>query len=188
VSERPRKPAATPTGGIPAIEPEQVAAFAAFRRLAADTDRALCADADWLGRLGDAQAGHHINPSLARRVYEGSKGSIYLVPGGGAICYIAAAASGETVIGTTTTEVAAQAGLGSVRGGRNTARTFVGVLPYGGHDLQIVDRTVGPLALPLSPDDGYWITVADPLDMFWTRRDGTVHHAPAHLFTPRRAP
>jgi hypothetical protein len=116
VSERAWHPPARPGGGISAVEPAQVAAFGAFRRPVGDADRALCADAVWLGRLGDAQAGNDINPSLARRVYAGSEGSVYVVPGAGALCYIAVGADGGTVIGTTTTAVAAKDGLGTCEG------------------------------------------------------------------------
>jgi hypothetical protein len=188
MSERAWKPPARPDGGISAVEPAHIAAFAAFQRPVGDADKALCADADWLGRLGEAQARFDINPSLARRVYAGSQGTVYLVPGAGTLCHISVAANGGMFIGTTLTAAAAKDGLVHVQGGNGPARTLVGVLPAGGHDLRVVDREEGAVAVPLSPDDSYCITVADPVDMFWTRRDGTTHHARPGLFKRRRIP
>jgi hypothetical protein len=65
-----------------------------------------------------------------------------------------------------------------VRSGKDKAPTFVGVLPDGGHAPQIIDRTGRAIAVPLSPDDGYWITVADPVDMIWTRGTGRLTTLP----------
>jgi hypothetical protein len=186
MSERAWKPPARPDGGISAVEPAHIAAFAAFQRRVGDADKALCADAGWLGRLGDAQARFDINPSLARRVYAGPQRTVYLVPGAGTVCYISVAANGAMMIGTTLTTAAAKEGFVQVQSGDGPARTLVGVLPAGGHDLRVVDRAEGAVAVPLSPDDSYCITVADPVDMFWTRREGTTHQARPGLFNQRR--
>jgi hypothetical protein len=115
LSESDRKPPAEPGRGISALESAQIAAFAAFRRPVGDADKAFCADAVALQRLGAAQAGCHINPSLTRSLYAGIEGTIHVVPGA-----------------------------------------------------------------------GNWITVADPVDMFWTRQDRSTHQAPAGLFKPGR--
>jgi hypothetical protein len=77
MSERAWKPPARPDGGISAVEPAHVAAFAAFQRPVGDAGKALCTDPDWLGRLGEAQARFDINPSLARRVYAGPQATAY---------------------------------------------------------------------------------------------------------------
>lgn len=163
-----------------------MAAFAAFRRPVEDADKALRADADWLGRLGEAQARFDINPSLARRVYAGPHGTIYLVPGAGTLCCISVAANGAMSIGVTLTASVAKEGFVHLHGGTGSARTLMGVLPAGGHDLRVVDRTEGAVAVPLSPDESYCITAADPVDMFWTTRDGTTHQARPELFKRRR--
>ncbi len=188
MSDPDRNPPAKTTRGVSALDPCQIAALAAFRRPGRDADKSLCADAVALQHLGGAQAGHDISPSLARRVYAGSEGTVHVVPGAGAVCYIAVGASGETMVGTTTTTLAAADGLGHMRSGNDQVVTLVGVLPDGGHALQIIDGAGRALAVPLSPDDGYWITVADPVDMIWTRRDGTTHHAPTGLFSHPKSP
>ncbi len=188
MGERAWKPPARRDGGIPAVEPEHIAAFAAFQRPVGDFDKALCADADWLGRLGEEQARFDINPSLARRVFAGPQGTIYLVPGAGTLCYIWVAANGATSIGVTLTASAAKEGFVHLHGWTGSARTTVGVLPAGGHGLRVVARTEGAVAVPLSSDDSYCITVADPVDMFWTTRDGRTHQARPDLFKRRRTP
>jgi hypothetical protein len=76
--------------------------------------------------------------------------------------------------------------VGTCDRGRTRHRPLSVSFADGGHAPQIIDRTGRAIAVPLSPDDGYWITVADPVDMIWTRRDGTTHHAPAGLFEPPR--
>jgi hypothetical protein len=186
MSERAWKPPARPDRGISALEPAHIAAFAAFQRPVGHADKGLCTDPEWLGRLGEAQARFDINPSLARRVCAGAHGTVYLVPGAETLCYISVAANGATFIGTTLTAAAAKDGLVHVQGGNGPARTLVGVVPAGGHDLRVVDRADGAVAVPLSPDDSYCITIADPVDMYWTRRDGTTHQSRPGLFKQRR--
>ncbi len=128
--------------------------------------------------LGNAQAGSEANPSLARCVYLGSERRIYLVPGAGAVCCIAIHAGGEAFVGTTTTTLSTRDGHGFVRSGPSRARsepslevTFVGVLPDGGRDLRIVDRSGQASVVPSTPDDGYWITVNERVDMDKARRN-----------------
>jgi hypothetical protein len=41
--------------------------------------------------------------------------------------------------------------------------------------------------VPLSEDDAYWITIAEPIDMFWTRADNTVHQTAFGRFGMHRA-
>jgi hypothetical protein len=153
-------------------DPAQVAAFAAFRRPVVKADHSLTDDPV---TASDLRPG--VDPVLARRVYAGSEGTLDIVPGHGTLTFISIGADDSAVAGQTTTALAARDGLGFVRFMTSHGHTFVGVLPAGGHDLRIVDRGRHESAGPLSADDGYWITVADPIAMRWTRPDGTTFPA-----------
>lgn len=50
--------------------------------------------------------------------------------------------------------------------------TFAGVLPAGARDLRVIDATGTSISVPLSDDDGYWMTVAHPRDMLWKTQEG----------------
>ena len=138
-----------------------------------------------------ARLKHKLNPTLARCVYDGEHRRIYIVPGPGSVCLVSIAEFGETVIGPTTTQAATHSGLGhSISGGwrrdrrtgerRDLPTTFIGVLPTGGHNLRIIDRADREFSVPLTPDDAYWITVADPVDMAWATPDGDDRHPFSH--------
>ncbi len=161
------------------LEDAHRAAFAAFARPVSEADR----------RATAAVVGHSIgptaNPELARRVYEGSEGTIDLVPGRGSIACVVIRPSGESFSGATTIELAVKGGCGYITHTHSPGSpeheelTFVGVLPAGARHLTI--RTFSGSAIPvqLSPDGAYWITTRDVQDLFWTRPDGTVHQ---HVF------
>jgi len=164
---------------LTALEPAHVAAFAPFSRAAEKTDLAVATAPRAAPHLSPS-----LNPRLARRVYAGEQGTIYIVPGPGSLGSVSiAAGTGETVIGHTTTELAALDGLGHV-GGRSGDGpvTFVGVLPAGGHDLRIINRAGRRIAIPLTRDDAYWVTVDDPADMLWTTADGHDRQSPFGRF------
>jgi hypothetical protein len=55
---------------------------------------------------------------------------------------------------------------------------FVGVLLAGARDLRAVDQSGREIAIPLNADDAYWITITDPIDILWTKPDGTTRHTP----------
>ena len=164
--------------GLTALEPAQLAGFAAFSRAAEQTDRGVATAPTAAPHLSPS-----LNPRLARRVYAGEQGSIYVVPGPGSLCSVSiAAGTSETVIGHTTTELAALDGLGHVGRSGDGPVTFVGVLPAGGHDLRIIDRAGRRIAIPLTRDDAYWVTVDDPVDMLWTTADGHDRQTPFGCF------
>jgi hypothetical protein len=117
-----------------------------------------------------------LNPDLARRVYAGEEGTIYIVPAPGSVCLVAVSAGArETMIGLTSTDLAASDGLGNVRATRGGPITFAGVLPAGAHDVRILDEAGRSIAVPLSEDDGYWVSAKDPRDMRWRTGDGRDH-------------
>ncbi len=107
-----------------------------------------------------------LDPSLGRRVYSGSEGNAYVLAGPGSICFIAIGEAFGTIQGETTTALAADGGQGFVNSTRGKPVTFVGVLPAGGHHLQIVDRAGHACAVPLNADDGYWLEISDPVTLF----------------------
>lgn len=161
-------------------EPAQVSAFRAFRR--------PYTEADQVPPIGAAEV---LRPGLdrnsARRVYAGPEGSAFLVPGPGVLCFISFKGGGEeSTAGDTTTELAAQDGMGIVSSGTGEPVTFAGVLPAEAHNLRIIDRSGRTINVAVSDDDGYWITVPDPVDMLWSRPDGTTHQTPFGRFDIKR--
>lgn len=151
------------------LEPAHLVAFTAFRRAQNDADEGLATDDSAASRLDS-----ELNPGLARRVYSGSEGTIYLVPGPGRICCVATSASGETMISTTLTALVGPNPMGYVRGGRGPEVTVMGALPAGGRDLRILQRAGRSVSVPLSEDESYWVTIDDPIAMAWTQADGTT--------------
>jgi hypothetical protein len=152
---------------LAAPEPDHVAAFRAFSRPVDGADRGL-ADSKAAGDLPP-----DLDPRVARCVYDGDEGRIYIVPGPGSVAFVSIRGeAGERTVGHTRTELAAADGLGHVRSSSGGPVTFAGVLPAGARDLRIIDATGRSISVPLSDDDGYWITVARPRDMVWKTRDG----------------
>ena len=163
---------------LTALEPAHMAAFAAFSRAAEQTDREVATAPTAAPHISPS-----LNPRLARRVYAGEQGTIYLVPGPGSVGSVSiAAGTGETVIGHTTTELAVLDGLGHVGRSGDGPVTFVGVLPAGGHDLRIIDRAGRRITIALTRDDAYWVTVDDPVDTLWTMADGHDRQMPFGRF------
>lgn len=150
------------------LEPAHLAAFTAFRRPQNDGEQGLLA-----GDLAGNRLEPELNPVLARRVYSGSEGTIFLVPGPGRVCCVAISASGETVIGTTLTDLAGRDPMGYVGGGPGREVRFRGVLPAGGRDLRILQEAGRSVSVPLTEDESYWVSVDDPIGMSWTEADGT---------------
>lgn len=178
---------------LAALEPAHLAAFRAFSRAFGESDQLAVREPGVVARLvrhkpmPAARLKQKLNPALARCVYEGEHGRIYIVPGPDSVCLVSIAVDTDwTAIGPTTTQAAAQSGLGhqisSWRRDRRTGErrglptTFIGVLPTGGHNLRIIDRADREFEVPLTPDEAYWITVADPVDMAWTTPDGDDRH------------
>src|SRR5271166_6099677 len=105
-----------------------------------------------------------LNPDLARCVYDGEEGRIYIVPGPGSVGFVSVhGETGERTVGQTNTDLAAADGLGHVRSTTGGPVTFAGVLPAGAYDLRIIDATGRSVRVPLSDDGGYWITVPHPV-------------------------
>jgi hypothetical protein len=163
------------------LEPAHLAAFRAFTRPQTDAERRLVAE-----DLGANRLEPGLNPALARRVYSGSEGRIYLVPGPGRVCCVAISTSGETMRGTTLTALASRDPIGYAGGGPGPEVTFKGVLPAGGRDLRVLQRSKHSVAVPLSDDDSYWVTVEDPIALFWMHADGTERSS--RLFTQLDGP
>jgi hypothetical protein len=158
---------------LAALEPSHVNGFNAFVRAGNAADRAVAADPDVASRLSP-----DLNPALGRRVYAGELGRIYIVPGRGSLCYVAIDATGEMVMGHTSTELAVRHGLGHFGSRANHPVRFVGVLPSGAQALRIIDRAGLENRVTLTPDDAYWISVRDPVEMVWTASDGVDQHVP----------
>jgi hypothetical protein len=161
------------------LESDHLAAFTAFRRPQNDAEKDLVAEDLATNRLDP-----ELNPALARRVYSGSEGTIYLVPGPGLICCVAIGRSGEIISGTTLTELVGRNPMGYVGGGLGPGVTFRGVLPAGGRGLRILQRAGRSVSVPLTEDESYWVTVEDPIAMCWTQADGTERRT--EMFGPHR--
>lgn len=162
------------------LEPAHLAAFTAFRRAQNDGEKGLVAE-----DLAGSRLEPELNPALARRVYSGSESTIYLVPGSGRVCCVAISVSGETVIGTTLTDLAGRDPMGYVGGGPGPEVRFRGVLPAGGRNLRILERAGRSVSVPLTEDESYWVMVDDPIAMCWTQADGTERNS--RLFGPHGA-
>lgn len=177
---------------LAALEPAHRVAFRAFSRASGESDQLAVREPTVVARLAGrdrrrpAARTAKLNPNLARCVYEGEHGRIYIVPGPGSVCLVSIAAdnSGDTVLGPSTTQVAMHSGLGHVISGwfwdagtrRDRPTTFIGVLPTGGHSLRVIDRADREFRVPLTPDGAYWITLADPVQMVWVTPDGDARH------------
>jgi len=151
------------------LEPAHLAAFTAFRRAQNEADKGLVDD--------DLAANHlapELNPALARRVYNGSEGSIYLLPGPCRICCVAISMSGESMVSDALTVLVGRDPMGYITGGPGPEVTFVGALPAGCRDLRILQRSGRSVSAPLSEDQSYWVTVNAPTAMLWTQADGTT--------------
>jgi hypothetical protein len=171
---------AEPRGGVSDLDASQRAAFTAFQRAQKPEDTAICRDERALARLGVAQAGNDVNPSLARRVLARSEGNVFLVPGRGAVCLLCLLLDDEAIMGTTNTELAAEGGHGFIshRPLQQQIR-FLGVLPRGGHSPTITRANGETEALATNVDDGYWLATSDDVIAFsWIRSDGTTRHVP----------
>jgi hypothetical protein len=158
---------------LDALEPEQVAAFRAFRRPQNLADQAFLHD-----NSAASASRSHLNPDLARRVYDGVEGTINLVPGRNTICCVViVAGTGEMISGSTSTELAARGAHGFSSSGPGRSATFRGVLAVSVRDLRIVTASEA-ITVPVNSDDAYWITITDPIDMILTLTDGTERHIP----------
>ena len=163
-----------PAGDGTAIpDPEQIEAFRAFRRPATRADETLPDDVVRSLRP-------ELDPSLGRCVYSGREGKAFILPGPGSICFIAIGEAFGTVRGETTTALAADGGTGFVNSMRGRPVTCVGVLPAGGHHLQILDREGRASVVPLNADDGYWLEISDPVTLFLITPNGTKREIPLH--------
>jgi hypothetical protein len=56
------------------------------------------------------------------------------------------------------------------------------VLPVGARDLRIIDCSGREMPVPLTEDDAYWTTVAEPIDRIWTKPDGVTRRTPFGRF------
>jgi hypothetical protein len=163
-----------PADWIDAVEPDQVAAFRAFRRPRTEADHGLKNDTEAAAALPP-----NVNPDLARRAYDGVDGTIDLVPGPNTICcVVTVAGTGERVAGSTTTELVARGTHGFISSGREQSATFRGVLAAAVRDLRIVTASGEVVAVPVNDDDAYWITITDPPNAILTLFDGTEREIP----------
>ena len=154
------------------LEPEQMATFRAFGRPQRSADRALRDDPR-------AEVGPHLNPALARRVFDREQGAIDLVPGVNTICcLVVCAGTGERISGSTSTVLAACGAHGFTSGGQGRSATFRGVLASSVRELRIITASGEEITAPVNDDDAYWITIADPIDQILTHADGTQSHVP----------
>jgi hypothetical protein len=165
-------------GSIPG--PEQTQAFRAFRRPATEADRL---PANLLKRLPS-----ELEPSSARRVCSGNDGQAFIVAGQDSVCFVSVSVTIGNTLGTTTTELAAEGGVGIIHSGAGQPFTFAGVLPTDTQSLEIFDPAGRVLDVPLNVDDGYWVQIPDAIDMVVTRRDGTKRHIPFGRGSVRQAP
>lgn len=152
---------------IGAVEADQVAALRAFGRPPTTADRGLMAQPSAAWGLPPG-----MNLSLARRVYAGREGTIDLVPGPGLIgCVVRVAGTDERTSGSTTTEIVARGAHGFISGGADRSRTFCGVLGAEVHDLRVVTADGRTQIIAVNADDGYWITIGDPVKAILTLID-----------------
>lgn len=167
---------------LDALEDAHLAAYSAFRREPGPADR------DFAAEPAASRLVPSLNVGLARCVYAGDRGRIYIAPGPGAVCVVSiAAASGETVIAHTTIELAVGGVLGHYgRRHDNSGVRYAGVLPVGGQDLEVVDRAGRRIGIPLTSDDAFWVTVVDPVDLVWTDARGKHCHSSLHEWTRPR--
>ena len=159
-----------PHDRLGAPEPEQVAAFRAFRRPRTAIDEGLGA-----GSAAAADLDPHVNPDLSRRVYMSAEGTIDLVPGPSIIGWVVAVAdTRERISGTTSTALAAR----GASGGARSSVTFRGVLSAAVQSLRIVTTSGDVVHAPVNADDAYWVTITNPVDAVLTMTDGTERSIP----------
>jgi hypothetical protein len=127
--------------------------------------------------LARAQSQSAANPSLARNAYSSSVGDLYLVPGADSLCVVAVdrTLSGGTLVSCARTTEVTDDGLGLILSGEQ-GFTLAGVLPHGAHNALVVDASGENTAIPLSSDDGYWVTMQQPpSELRWTDQSGSSH-------------
>lgn len=174
---------AQPAVGVAAPDAEQLGAFVALRRGTTAVDQRPAHDPDALKTLQGSQANAQTNPSLARNVYAGENGSVFLVPGAGTLCLLISGNAFGWVATCATNAQAIAGGLGFVYystapSGQVSDFTIAGVLPDGARDVQMVDDAGNATPVPLSQDNSYWATTANAAKMAWRTADGTQHSMP----------
>lgn len=154
---------------IDAIEADQLAALRAFRRPPSDADQGLKAEP-----LAASALPSGMNLDLARRVYAGPEGTIDLVPGRGVIgCVVFVAGTGERTTGTLPTGFVARGSHGFISGGEDQRKTFRGVLGADVRGLMIMTADGRADMVTVNADDGYWITIEDPVAAILSLLDGS---------------
>lgn len=174
---------AQPAGGVAAPDAVQLGAFVALRRPAMPADQRLSHDQAALQTLASSQASAQANPSLARNVYAGADGSVFLAPGAGSMCILVSGSTFGRAATCATNAQAISGGLGFVYystdpSGQVSDFTVAGVFPDGAHDVQIVDDAGHATSVSLSQDNGYWVTVTKAVTLTWQSADGAQHSMP----------
>jgi hypothetical protein len=103
---------ASPGQGVGSVDSSVVAAFRAFRR--APTSADAIKEARALQGLYHPQQQYRANPSLARNVYSGPDGGVYLVPAQGRLCLVTVGVSTGVTVGCTALSDAIKNGVGTV--------------------------------------------------------------------------
>ena len=177
-SPRPANAYAARSAGLSSVPQDVAAAFHTFRRLSAQPDIELLNNASVLQGLYHPQQYFAANPSLARRVYTGPQGTVYLIPANGQVCI---AAVEQVTGGVTVTCVAISEALHnsmgiSVINDDGTTTTITGAVPDGVKDVNVVDGRGVSHHVALSADNGYWVSVpAHATKMSMTDTSGAVH-------------
>jgi hypothetical protein len=155
-------------------EPAHKAAFGAFRRSPRPADLALRYD-----HFARSDLPPEVNPDLARRVYDGSEGTIDLVPGRHGICCVAMSSpNGAKFVGTLLVASTRPGIHGAQLAPDGRRLTVRGVMSARERDLRIVTGSGREATVPLNGDDAYWMTFADALAVVLTDRDGHVRQIP----------
>lgn len=181
---------AQPDGAVTHPDGEQLGAFVALRRRATAADQHLANDPDVLKTLQASQASAQVNPSLARNVYAGERGTVFLLPGSGNLCLLVTGNAFGRVATCATNAQAGETGLGFVYystapSGQLSDFTIAGVLPDGSRDVQIIDDAGHVTPVALSQDNGYWATTTSAAKMTWRAADGTQRSMPLPQGTTR---
>jgi hypothetical protein len=130
-------------------------------------------DARVLRGLYHPQQQFAANPSLARNVYSGPDGDVYLVPAQGRLCLVTVGVSTGVTVGCNALSDAIKNGMGTIFTD-GTVTTLAGVYPDGTQDVTITDYTGAKHLVLLGPDNGYWTSVSQPALVTVTAPNGSV--------------
>lgn len=166
--------------GVAAPSNDEQAAFGALGRAATALDTAAATSDAVLGRLATPQREWAVNPSLGRVVFGTSTGQplLFLAPGNGQVCLVAAWFSDGDSSGCATAASAESEGilLSGYVGQDLGGYTLQGVLPEGATDVIVSRSGASDLDVTLTPDGGLVLSSASKLlAVSFTGQDGTRH-------------